>query len=276
MAYRVLELGQNWAEGGGDSGSTSEDDKPAVRYGVFGCICCAFIILALIVTNIILINLQSTCGEAGMGWNEAVPASLTSQMQYKFASFFWHQVNVFDSADDKQLGHWQDLNLLFDIQKRFAFVRKNEDGDEAVQVEARSPFGLYFGTRYNVWRCAGTQEHEYSIEEDYWSRPWFNWNAERKYTIKDLGADKVIATSEHHKDDVLSFRGAHWEATVSSPDGEKIATISQQSQAAAGWFQYAKWTSVNLHSEIVPNEVVSFLAAVYDIENAQNQEKNKK
>jgi hypothetical protein len=256
---------------------TSVDKRRASLIGAgCCCLCCCVVLGGIIATNVALLSKHATCsensGETGMGWNQILPSNATSQMEYKLFSWFWHQVDVYPgerrnaSEEEKKIGFWMDLNLILDLQSRYAYVN---EATEEVQLEARTPWGFYLGHRYDIWLCQN-QEQQYQIEEDYWSRPWFDWSKTRKYNIKKAGV--IVATSEHHKEDVWSFRGDHWEASVTSTSGQRVAAISQESQSDAGWFQYQRWRSENFLPDIIPNEVVSFLAAVYDINRAKKQE----
>eukprot|EP00932_Pfiesteria_piscicida_P008160 SRR837773.18481.p1 GENE.SRR837773.18481~~SRR837773.18481.p1 ORF type:complete len:245 (+),score=88.21 SRR837773.18481:58-792(+) len=211
---------------------------------VKGLVLCGVLLVVLLLTSlsqVVLIKMQGSC-ELRHGhhddWNDVIGPTTTAQLKPKFLSWFFHEVDVMDKSG-RQVGFWSDLDLIFDIQTRVAYTHA-ESG--AVEVEARSPIGFYLGKQYHVWRCAD-QDTEYYIEEDWWSKPWFNWNAQTFYTIKKVGGGeaRTVARVKSEKADVFSIWGSHWEITVTSPEDETVAKIVQQTQSDAGWFGYQKW-----------------------------------
>ncbi|CAJ1383139.1 unnamed protein product [Effrenium voratum] len=91
---------------------------------------------------------------------------------------------------------------------------------------------------------------------------------------KELGFErpsgKLVAKSQHKVQDMWSLK-AYWTASLESPAGTAIATLRQETPVI-NWFFYGtqKWLMANQRPDLLPNEVVSFLAAVYDIDKVRD------
>ena len=220
---------------------------------------------------------QASCnmeqGDQGISWNVVIPPKTTTQMQNGFmTSWLWHQVDVYNenATSTPMIGYWSNLDLFFGLLQKYAYVQS----DVPTALEAWQPWGFYFGQRYHVWTCSSLFR-EYYIEEDYWARPWFSLNAQKIFNIREMPSGVLVARSQHQVADVFSL-GAHWVATVETLAGDAIATLRQE-PPWTWWFlfTYQKWHVENHRPDLLPNEVVSFLAAVYDIDKARERSKKK-
>ncbi|CAE8619838.1 unnamed protein product [Polarella glacialis] len=197
-----------------------------------------------------------------------------TQMQSVFTTIFWNQVDVYDEAvcNTTVIGYWTDVDLLFRLFSQYVYFDSSRGG---AVLEAWQPWGFYMGKRFHLWRCAGAGV-EYFIEEDWWARPRFNWDASTKFNIKK-STGEIVATSQHKISNVWSFGQAAWEGTIESPSGDLIAVMKQDPPWSSGFMSlwiWRKWYTKNLMPDLLPNEVVSFLAAVYDIDNKREMQKN--
>lgn len=171
-----------------------------------------------------------------------------------------------------RLGFWSDINVLFAL-RRFAYSDTRNGGEDIV-LEARAPWGLYMGMRYDIWRCAGDQSDGYSIVEDWSARPWFNWQKEATFDIISQRTGQKVARSHSRKNNNFPMYSKfirNKEIDVLDLNGNRIAHTYQQSQFDAG-FTYRRYFVTNQKPEIVPNEVVSFLGAVWEIQGAKDSE----
>lgn len=269
----------------GSSGSDGDDDCSDTRFFTIvccGCLGCILLVALCAFPSYLAWKRHSTCsalqGQSTEGWNTMLPPNTTMQMLPGFFSFFYHEVDVrpatASSHDTAKLGFWSDMNVLFALQ-RYSYT-DTRGAAESVTLEARQPWGLYLGMRYDIWRCAGDQTDGFSIVEDWWARPWFNWQSAATFDIVDHKTGTTIARSNSHKDNGIQGIGLtkyirSKEIDVLDMQGNRIAHTYQQSQIEAG-FSYRRYFVTNLHPQIVPNEVVSFLGAVWEIQGAQKSE----
>eukprot|EP00449_Zooxanthella_nutricula_P002006 CAMPEP_0198509738 /NCGR_PEP_ID=MMETSP1462-20131121/13748_1 /TAXON_ID=1333877 /ORGANISM="Brandtodinium nutriculum, Strain RCC3387" /LENGTH=251 /DNA_ID=CAMNT_0044239049 /DNA_START=140 /DNA_END=892 /DNA_ORIENTATION=- len=212
-------------------------------------------------------------------WNTMMPANTTMQYLPKFFSFFYHQVDVLDTHGSHvgPVGYWTDLNLFFGFVNSFVYT--DSRGTDRVVMEARAPWGLYLGLRYDLWRCAGDHEDSYQVTEDYWAKPWFfNWNSEKVFNIVDKRSWDTVAKVHSRTENKNPFfpgsiaKFMHQKhIIVTDLKDDKIAEVIQESQLHAG-FRNRRFFSVNARPDIVPNEVVSFLGAVWEINEAKASE----
>lgn len=244
---------------------------------LFGCcVACGCLLISTMGTEIVAWSRQASCdAEATNGarqaldWGTVIPQHTVTQMKLGLTNIFWHQVDVYDEkvSNKATIGYWTDVSLFFGFLEKYAYVR-TKDGKEETVMEAWKPWGFYFGERYDVYRCANAA-HEYMIEEDYWARPWFNWNAQTIFNIRKSGTQDIVATSKHVIKDAWSMNAA-WAAEIKTWDDKVVAELRQDKFSQTGWFQSQKWHAENFKPDLLPNEVVSFLSAVYDIERAKD------
>ncbi|CAK8996144.1 unnamed protein product [Durusdinium trenchii] len=255
-----------------ESESTSTDIRGSAKGKLATLACCCCISLFLVLgTEVVAWTRQASCDWDLAGdedWNGVIPAKTMTQMQLGImTSWLWHQVDVYNenATGAPMIGYWSNVDLFFGILEKYAYVR---DGQTA--LEGWQPWGFYLGSRYHVWLCSSL-EKEYYIEEDWWARPWFSFNTQKIFNIREMPSGQLVATSQHRVADLLSFN-AHWVATVETPDGVPIATLRQDSPWSRWIFiSYQKWWVDNHRPDLLPSEVVSFLAAVYDIERAREK-----
>lgn len=267
-----------------DGNDESDRQCPNLRWtwdGGFGSLCLVFASLALCILVLFAVvfaeaiswrrigTCEGTATDEGQRWNFIIPPNTVLQKQLAWTSLFWTQVDVFDSDFSKSpVGFWTDADLFFGLLSRYAYTT-TFNGSASLQLEASRPFGIFFGKRYELFRCGGGNV-SYIIEEDYWNEPWFqffSWKTIFKVTQRNTG--QLVAISTHTRDNMLDIFGAKWTAEIVSPNGTHIASIFQDSFADTDWFQYPPWHTKGLRQDLLPNEVVSFLAAVYDIDSGK-------
>lgn len=190
-----------------------------------------------------------------------VPVVTDSQLQYRIFSFFWSEVDVWQPSSS-QVGFWSDLNLFLGLVSSYTYIDTNDASTPV--LEARKPFGFFLGQRFQLWRC-GSSEVEYRIEEDYWAGSFNPFNPSHVFSITD-SSGKVVATSQQKLHDAWEPLQNSWEATITSPNGTEIATLTQASRVNTGAWGYRKWHVTNQRPDLLPSEVVSFMAAVWDID----------
>lgn len=259
-------------------GRGSGRHEPGLKLKVMSslmCFCC--LIFLYLGAEIAAWARQASCnfelGDLDVTWNTVIPSETMTQMQLGIFTLFWLQVDVYDehSTNAPMIGSWSNLDLLFGMVEKYAYVQANGP----TVLEAWQPWGIYFGQRYHVWMCSSLKR-EYYIEEDWWARPWFSFNSQQIFNIREMPSGRLVAKSQYRENDSWSW-SEHWTATVESPAGEAIATLRQEAFNPLWFFgSFQKWWVDNERPDLLPNEVVSFLAAVYDIDKAKDKKKNKR
>jgi len=155
-------------------------------------------------------------------------------------------------------GYWSDIRVMF---TRYSYF--DTRAGEQVRIEAKPPWGLYWGLRYNLWRCGDTDDDTLHIEEDVWARPWFNWENEKVFKIA-RGTNPIGKSFTRTKNHLLGSLFSSKEIMVSDMQDEEVATIKQESQMQAG-FSNRRYFVHNDRPDVIPNEVVSFLAGVWEL-----------
>lgn len=169
-------------------------------------------------------------------------------------------VDVFSyNSTGAPMGQWEDLNIFF--TKRYSFI--DFRGGEETMLQANTPWGIYMGMRYDLWRCGGPEEDTFHFVEDIWARPFFNWNAEKVLDIA-RGTQHVGRSTSRKNDRLFGSLYSSKEIIVTDTQDQTIATIRQESQLEAG-FQNRRYFTENHRPDIIPNEVVSFLAGVWEL-----------
>eukprot|EP00928_Gymnodinium_smaydae_P020819 TRINITY_DN18050_c0_g1_i1.p1 TRINITY_DN18050_c0_g1~~TRINITY_DN18050_c0_g1_i1.p1 ORF type:complete len:286 (-),score=41.62 TRINITY_DN18050_c0_g1_i1:246-1103(-) len=206
-------------------------------------------------------------------WNQMIPTQTTKTTKVPRAfTFFYDEMDVFDSSvsNTSKIGYWTDMHLFHGWIRRYAYVRSQPTGDQVV-MEAMEPFGLYFGKRFELWQCDGTGP-EYFLKEDIFNEPWFQWNsAVQIYNIYN-GKGVHLAISQHVLSNMLSWGNTYWNTTIVTPQGEIVSHLVQETWNQAGWnvWQPPSYFSKNLRPDILPNEVVSFMASIFELRAASS------
>lgn len=205
-------------------------------------------------------------------WGSIIPATTMSQKPIKFSQLFYHEVDVFDNskANTPQIGYWTNVDIILGIFQMYAYTDTSA-GSERVLLQARKPpFRIYFGKRYELNLC-NEQGRKFLIQEDYWNEPWFQLvSPQLILNISDADTQQVIAVAQYNMTDRWSLFNSSWSGVITAPDGTLLATLQQENLATSGWFANPRWYTQNLQPEILPNEVVSFLSAVYDIDRSRS------
>eukprot|EP00930_Biecheleria_cincta_P051584 TRINITY_DN36785_c0_g1_i1.p1 TRINITY_DN36785_c0_g1~~TRINITY_DN36785_c0_g1_i1.p1 ORF type:complete len:294 (+),score=31.54 TRINITY_DN36785_c0_g1_i1:52-882(+) len=242
---------------------------PSRRQHAFFCI--LLVVVIFLGTEVFAWMRFASCnaeqGTNELHWNQMIHASTTkSTKAVQLVTLFWDEVDVFDTAvsNTTKIGYWSDLELFFGMVRRYAYTYSSESGQKVV-MEAVEPWGLYAGMRFDLWQCDGTGP-EYMLYEDWFAEPWFTWDSKVKiYNIYKGAGFEHIAVSTHEKTDLISFGGSHWKTTISTPSGEVLAHLVQENFWQKGWSAYPSYYSVNLRPDRVPNELVSFMSAIFEL-----------
>ncbi|CAJ1383138.1 unnamed protein product [Effrenium voratum] len=269
-AYELAELDDS--ESGSESSSQVDVDCMADLFQVCcGVFCCLWILFITVGSEVVAWNRQASCsgkeGDGRIQWNAVLPPETATAMRLGIPSLLWHQVDVFNgsTADGQKLGYWSNVDLFLGNVQKYAYV---VDGEGAL-LEGWRPWGVYLGSRYHLWLCSSLVR-EYAIEEDWWGRPWWSFGTDKIFNIIERPSGKLVAKSQHKVQDMWSLK-AYWTASLESPAGTAIATLRQETPVI-NWFFYGtqKWLMANQRPDLLPNEVVSFLAAVYDIDKVRD------
>lgn len=238
-------------------------DRPERPGGVgAGCpICCCCCLVIVLIQGCIAFGRNSGCsaqaGNPAQVWSPIIPAWTTSQYQWKF---LWSEVNVYNPkvSNETEVGQWVSMAFM-GMLTRYGY----EDVDGNTLLEARTPWGFYLGKRYEIWRCDGAGP-DFRIEDDYWAQPWFSFGQEKRYKIFNAQTQQETAKCAHSK--TVSIWRNNWAASCTNMAGEEIATLNQQD--SSGWFSVPIWSVRNKETDmgILPNAVVSLMAALYDLE----------
>lgn len=261
------------------------EDQPDPPWKIDGAtICClALVAFILLIPVIILIgegiawHRVSLCSSetTSADWG-VIPATTSSQRQiFAWSNLFYQDVDVFNpiKSNDTRIGYWTDADMFFGLMKNFAYTSVSRYG-ETLLIRARKPWGLYLGRRYELWRC-GQPGPEYLVQEDWFGRGWNPFNPQFTYNIIEANSGRTIAISNHTISNIWTFGDAHWHIDIGSPGGIQVASLDQESfNVKSSIFSVPRWYTLNMHPEIVPSEVASFIAAVTDIENAKKSSKS--
>lgn len=243
--------------------------------------CCAFLCL-LVLSMLLLIPIgegfawyrisQCSSEAHSANWDMIPPASASEMKTWSFTNLFWKEVDIFDvsKSNSSRIGYWADADVLFGLFSNFAYSTVSPSGEHPV-IRAYKPFGLYLGKRYELWRCS-KQSPEYLIHEDFWSRSFNPFYPQVLFEIIHADSGQTVAISNHTVQEMWSLGDAHWHVEIKTPKGQNIATLDQESfMVKSSWFTSPRWISVNKRPDLVPNEVISFLSAVFDIEQAKQK-----
>ncbi|CAK8987535.1 unnamed protein product [Durusdinium trenchii] len=246
--------------------------------------CCAWFgitVLFLVLTSELIAWLrQPTCNSASdFIWNEVIPPNTVSQIDREGLRHLWQQIDVLGlatklwhfnvwmnstsavSASDS-LGYWSDGHLLFGLVEKIAFV----DQQGRTSLEGHKVGGP-FGSNFQVWLCSSSHRatsYELSVETQPWSlsKPGLTV----VYNIHEMpsGGEGTLVAKAHFDLKTMNFYShkSHWEALVETPDEkELIGSVTQNTSSFN-----SKWFVANQRPDLLPNEVLSFLALVYDID----------
>lgn len=192
---------------------------------------------------------------------------------------FTKKVDVYSGSDtSKQIGTFFDMNFL--LWMRFGYA----DADDNVWFEATYPsfFSRFkFNIEYQLQRCdsdAGLPMSTYFLKEDWWKKSWFCWSScRRSFDITRLPDDSAeggeVAVAHVEFDSHLtslgyaSMRQAWFMNLTDIADNSQAATAQQHFfwGGKLGWSMLSNWT-VEVYEPTVPNWVVSFMAALDDVE----------
>jgi len=237
--------------------------------GISLCLCCLFIIMSVVYA--IRWNTWPSCdvAQSKMIWNTVMPPETSMHFRQQW---FWmpSRVDVYKTSEGNvEMGYWSDLDVF--VNRRIVYIdtRRGEDP----MLEARRPWGLYMGLRYDLWRCGGRPEETFHIVQDVWETAWFfNWDRAKAFNIAN-GTGPIAKSFSRTKNHIMSSLFSEKEIEVTDMHGQTIATIRQESQLQAG-FSNRRYFIKNLRQDIIPNEVVSFLGGIWELNGVK--EKNDK
>lgn len=252
MKYQEL-LDQ--ASGEVDSAPEASDCSRAFSKVRRCCCLTAAALAGILALQLVAWNQQAHCDVSGteMVWSSLLPNKTT--MQYH-SPWFAHEVDVYGEAGSRE-GVWTDTRLFFGLARGFVFT----DKANRVVLQASKPLGWYSGLRLSLWSCTGGDT--YRITEDTW-RPMFSFGKGNYFDI--VVAGRVVARSRKYTECASCpsmFQSK--QILLEDPQGREIARVVQESQAQAG-LASRRYYSTNLQPELLPNEVVSFLGAAFEIE----------
>ena len=224
--------------------------------------CCALVYF-LLFDQVLLWAQDNRCKPEQLGpdgsWNRRIPANTTTQMRSSW------RVDIYDeTTSTEEIGSWSASAGMW--TRWYTYVPAG--GPTA--FEAIPHRGSYLGDRYDLRACSNLQEY-YSIEEDFRASSWLSRNSSKVYNILQMPEAAFVAKC-HYSETPVSFFRAYWEASVESRKGEAVSTLRQDSRTTH-WFSYRKWRVDNARPDLLPNEVVSFLAAMYDMNLQREAEK---
>lgn len=239
---------------------TEPTSQCGIGYYILGAI-----ILVYFLVSFLAYESQVKCASGSKlpAWNSMSPNVTSSRLDLDPFSIFWKEVDFFRERPREFVGYWSDLDLFFGLMETYTYVQIQGD-DQVAVLQAGKPWGLFFGQRFNIWRC-GSPNVEYSIEEDYWGH-FFTTSPTRVFDIIDRSTGERVATSQQQLEDALIPFGSSWEATITGRDKTLIARLDQDSRADTGVVGYAPWHARNERPDLLPNEVVAFMAAIWDID----------
>jgi len=244
-------------------GQGGGEEDPVLACGIGSCCCCLLIgLFVLCYSNSPDLSCSS---ESGMGWNGVIPPMTKSQRPTE-NRWFRNDVDVFNTqlSNETVIGRWTSAKRWFSGK---AYVYSMVVGDaEQVVLKAEVPTGWNWDQSHDfqLYICSDSSQR-YKINEDVSAKYKFVIGSKtRNYAISSPAGVK-IAESIHEKSDLFTFGGAHWAVDIKAPTGQALAKIEQQSYAETSWFDHKSYSATNYQPEFLPNEVVSFLSAVFDL-----------
>lgn len=292
-------LMEGYSKDGKEANDSAEEKKGEEKEDTRGdccaciCMCCCFLIFGVLqaVVWARVPGCNAKADELSMtqmqtGWNSIIPPRSMTQMQNGWeAAYKGSQVYVYDESKSNttEIGYWVSTSMFFNWMQKYTYVQM-VNGTEIATLEAFKPWGLYWGLRFNIFRCE-KEDDQYMVEEDATKRSWFSWNKVRVYNIKD-STGNIVAYSkhEHNIGNVFSWGQSFWSAVLKAPNGTVAAAIVQDKPTYGGassflassasiWTNiHQKWRMWNQWPGIVPNEIVSLLLAMYDLDRAASDD----
>lgn len=245
-----------------DAESDNEETALCSGANIAGCACCCLCIILIGIFMAVRWHLWPKCGatDTPLSWNSMIPANTTMQFRHEFFALS-SEVEVYNttkSGATMEMGYWSDIRVM---ATRYSYF--DTRAGEQVQMEAKPPWGLYWGLRYDLWRCGDDHEDTFHIEEDVWARPFFNWENEKVFKIA-RGTNPVGKSFTRTTNHIMGSLFSSKEIMVTDTQDEEVATIKQESQLQAG-FSNRRYFVHNTRPDVIPNEVVSFLAGVWEL-----------
>jgi len=252
--------------------------------------CCMWffivVIAAMLVSEVLAWLRQPSCGHSHFEWNQVIPANTVNQIErgnlgsmlqeYDILGLWtklWH-FDVYENATALSAEHverqskvfrgsWSNGHLLFGFLEKMAYIDETFGPNKLVALEGRKMWGT-LGSSFQLWLCSESAEHSYDISVD--SDPW---DFAVVYNIHRMPGSVLVAQTRFKLMDVGFWSDeSHWEATVTSTgpndndtDTEVIGTVRQNISSFN-----SKWFVVNKRPDLLPNEVLSFMTLVYDID----------
>lgn len=264
-----------------------EDDEPARVIGrsrktrnlatlVAGGCCCFFVLvwLAFTIVQTVLSWHYSSCPDAAVFEEDMekyiIPRVHTIQTPRHQTSYWGDTSTVYAGLDNKtEVGHWREVKLW---KTQYAYLVPGIDGPFII---AWQPWwNIFFGKRFYLKHCADLFP-EYYLKQHY-SWYWSHHSDQHEWDIEQ--GDKLVAKSKHvmlkawEKTPGAWFPHlvVEWGAKVHDPGNVVIGEMAQDvSLLYNNWFtsQYiSSWQVNNLDPSKIPTDVLSFLAALYDLD----------
>lgn len=243
---------------------------------------CIIVATAMIISEVLAWLRQPVCGSANFSWNEVIPPNTVNQIErgnlgsmlqeYDVLGLWtklWH-FDVYENATalsssgtDQQIkifrGSWSNGHLLFGFLEKMAYV-DTTGPKKLVALEGRKMWGT-IGSSFELWLCSQSSQPSYEVSVD--SEPW---ELTVVYNIHRMPSRELIAQTRFQLKDVSFWSDeSHWEATVvaagGNDTGEVIGTVKQNISSFD-----SKWFVVNKRPDLLPNEIMSFMTLVYDVD----------
>eukprot|EP00438_Fugacium_kawagutii_P031954 Skav201895 [mRNA] locus=scaffold550:863955:868216:+ [translate_table: standard] len=249
--------------------------------------CCVWFLIivfcAMIISEVLAWLRQPVCGQANFHWNQVIPSNTVNQIErgnlgsmlqeYDVLGLWtklWH-FDVYENATalassgaDRQTkvfrGAWSNGHLLFGFLEKMAYV--DETGPKKlVAMEGRKLWGT-IGSSFELWLCSeGQLSYEISVD----SPPW---DLTVVYNIHQMPSRVLVAQTRFQlKDASFWSDDSHWEAVVvaanggNDTEGQVIGKVKQNISSFD-----SKWFVMNERPDLLPNEVLSFMTLVYDVD----------
>lgn len=232
------------------------------------CLCwCSLFFAPLLWALVLSYQWGASCqAQKGVGqavWNNLIPTETMSQKKSGFSTVLWEQVDVFNPqlSNSTPIGWWTDEIGMFGNYNFF------EAATGQVLLNGKAPWGVYLGKRYDLYACNGFGK-DYTIQEDWWARNWwfmFWVTPQRKFQITDTSTGSMIAISQNSRERQWSAN-ARYSAEFIEPSTNQVIAYIFQENLGQWTLSDPRWHSKNLRPDVLPNEILSFLSAVYDID----------
>lgn len=229
---------------------------PACRLCPVGCCLCL-----LVAANVQLIawRLLVRCGPSHehFEWGHVIPNSTMAQVKSSMDEM-WYSLEV-RAENDTDTGRWWVVDSAVGFYTHFLY-QDLQISSQPMALEAWRHSYIFASDHVEMRMCSGSNAR-FFIDVGYYHR---------REDVLDYHYEMIVTDSHgRHVATSRKVEGPAWRAVVQSPSGELIATIRRQRTSSEVLdpddYDYAEdgWSAENLRPELLPNEVVSLLQALY-------------